>query len=70
MSWELLSSSYPDRYRETIIAREEENLKQQKAYCLFLESFYYTCGFREWHQRADGSDGMALNTTSKASTDI
>ena len=50
---------HPDAYTNAITAREESSRAQEAALRVFLDAFYYECGFRAWYQRLDYVAGMS-----------
>ena len=49
---------HPKSYTNEIIMKYEGTTSQQAAYRVFLDSFYYLCGFRAWYQREDYKQGI------------
>lgn len=44
---------HPKEYTSRIVALQESETRQTAALRVFLHCFYYTCGFRAWHQREE-----------------
>ena len=44
---------HPDAYTNAITAREKSTRTQEAALRVFLDAFYYKCGFRAWYQSQD-----------------
>ena len=48
----------PDTYTNAIVARDDSNRAQKAALRVFLDAFYYKCGFRTWYQNPNYIAGM------------
>lgn len=55
---------HPKSYTNEIIMKYEGSTNQLAAYRVFLDSFYYLCGFRAWYQREDYKEGITPHTPS------
>ena len=45
--------THPNQYTSRIVAMQKSETQQAAALRLFLDCFYYTCGFRAWYQRGE-----------------
>ena len=54
--------THPKEYTSRIVAQEESKTQQTAALRVFLDCFYYTCGFRAWYQR-DEFKGIIITFT-------
>jgi hypothetical protein len=53
--------THPESHTNRIIAAAETATTQLAAYRLFLDAFYYECGFRQWFQRPEFIEGITLH---------
>ena len=60
--------THPKSWTNEIIAATEAITAQKAAFRVFLDAFYYECGYRSWYQRPsyiEGTTPQALNTDVK-----
>jgi hypothetical protein len=58
--------THPKSHTNEIISSAEAITAQKAAYRIFLDAFYYQCGFRPWYQRPDFVKGITPSHTLNA----
>jgi len=54
--------AHPKSYTNEILSSIEAITTQKAAYRIFLDAFYYECGFRPWYQHPDFIEGITPHT--------
>lgn len=54
--------THPKSHANEIISSAKAIAAQKAAYRVFLDAFYYQCGYRLWHQRPDYIEGITPQT--------